>query len=384
MSCSNFDSLAKLALNEASIGDYMRAVKSNAGKAIKNVVKNPISTGLKGVGGALKLAGGVYSALGGTQGGAVLHGLGSAASGAGTALRKMRDDLRDQIAADRLKKLDRPEDPKRGATVTIDSLPGIAIQKGPYKINDVQKVTNGNLYIIDVVAAPNKNDQNAVLKYNSLPLHQIRLLDTGSTNAKIYYYKNTNGKMVPVRPAGATGDVGFHYAFKPNSWIINTDVKDESRLEPLKTFINNDNTLSLDEKTQQQILKAKDSAEIRAILKQNNPQLTDSDWAAVLDRFVGQQLKTSRQPQQSSTPSTPAVVSAQPAAQPKLKANRSMVTDKSSGLTYRYLGRSQGGWYIYDPATKRVDPTPIDARDQKNVTELWRKKEIANAKRTNP
>ena len=78
---SSFDELAKVALDEASLGDYMKAVTRATGRAI--------GTAAKVAGTAVKAAGSVYSAIGGTQGGAMLQKVGGAVQTAGSGLQKL-------------------------------------------------------------------------------------------------------------------------------------------------------------------------------------------------------------------------------------------------------------------------------------------------------
>jgi hypothetical protein len=99
---NDFDNLAKLALNEGTLSDYMNAVKraSNAAankpigkKIVKGVLKGAAAAPGKAVQGLGKLgqfagkaiqgAGAVYGALGGTQGVAIANRVGNAVSNVG-------------------------------------------------------------------------------------------------------------------------------------------------------------------------------------------------------------------------------------------------------------------------------------------------------------
>jgi len=92
---NNFDILAKVALNEASLGDYMKAARSMAAKAGKSVAKGAVKglaqlpgAAIKGAGKAIQGAGAVYGALGGTQGAALANSVGGAVAGVGGAVQK--------------------------------------------------------------------------------------------------------------------------------------------------------------------------------------------------------------------------------------------------------------------------------------------------------
>jgi hypothetical protein len=102
---SEFDNLAKVALGEASLGDYMKAVARATGRvagAAANVA-----------GGAVKVAGGAYKALGGTQGGALLSKVGSGIQAAGKGLQKISSPS-EVFALQRKKAL-----PSKGDIITI-------------------------------------------------------------------------------------------------------------------------------------------------------------------------------------------------------------------------------------------------------------------------
>jgi hypothetical protein len=279
---SSFDELAKVALGEGALSSYMNAVKRAGNAAAKESIgKKAVKAAIKGVvqvpgraiqaaGLAAKGLGKVYSAIGGTQGGALLQKAGGAVATAGQA----------------------------------------------------------------VAAAPEKI-HNAIVAY------------------------------------------GRSYEFKTKY------------LNSYKNY-----TVSKYPKLKKQIEQAESNDDIENILRKNIPGFKSRDLVAHSTGFfkdkndpdVNAILAGQSQPQgniqasanQQTTPQRQQATSQQ--YQPKLKANRSMVKDPSSGLVYRYLGKNQGGWYIYDPQTKKTDPAPIDSRDQKNVTALWRKKEISNAK----
>lgn len=116
---NNFDNLARLALNEGTLSDYMNAVRATKEKAksVKvnpsNVAKGVAKGAIKGAaqipgravqaaglatkglgkigqlaGNVLKGAGAVYGALGGTQGAALINKVGGAVNSVGSAVTK--------------------------------------------------------------------------------------------------------------------------------------------------------------------------------------------------------------------------------------------------------------------------------------------------------
>lgn len=258
---SEFDNLARVALNEASLGDYMKAVKSATAKAAKGVAKSAVRGLAQLPGAAIKGAGMAYSAVGGKQGGALMQR-------AGSALQKA----------------------------------GLTAVTAPVKMwRDLKTAAERQEYI----------RQN---------LEPIKL------------FINSNFPTLTTRQRSALNQV---QDFEQLDTFVRTNIKGKS----LDTLI------------------------------------SDYNKRAVAQARLKQQQSTPSTAQPASVPTT---APASKQFKPKLRANRSMVKDTKSGIVYRYLGRDQGGWYIYDPLTKKIDPAPIDSRDQKAVTALWRKKEIAN------
>ena len=80
---NKFDMLAKVALNEASLGDYIKAAGVMAARAGKSAAKSTIKGLAQLPGAAIKGAGTVYGALGGTQGAAAANKVGGAIQRAG-------------------------------------------------------------------------------------------------------------------------------------------------------------------------------------------------------------------------------------------------------------------------------------------------------------
>jgi hypothetical protein len=274
---SNFDELAKVALGEGAISSYMNAVKRASNAAAKEPIgKKMVKATLKGAaqvpgraiqaaGLAAKGLGKVYSAIGGTQGGALLQRAGGVVASAGQAVAAAPEKIHNAIVA--------YGQSYEFKTKYLNSYKNYTISKYPKLRKQIEQAEN----IDDIENILRKNIPG--LKSRDLVAHSAG------------FFKDKNDPVVNAILAGQS-------------------------------------------------------------LPQGNTQAGSN--------------------QQTTTP--------QQQYQPKLKANRSMVKDPSSGLVYRYLGKNQGGWYIYDPQTKKTDPAPIDSRDQKNVTALWRKKEISNAK----
>jgi hypothetical protein len=174
-------------------------------------------------------------------------------------------------------------------------------------------------------------------------------------------------------------------------------------LSDYKNYVNS-TYQRLPDRQKKQIKSAKDITEIEKILKNSIPGITDNQVKNVTTSFFkGGKIKNDPEvkniltntpaPTPTSTPtpvpiSPPTPTSTPTSApantlntsqiKPRIKANRSMVNDIANGIIYKYMGRSSGGWYVYDPKTKTIDSDPIDPQEQKRVAELWRKKEIAN------
>jgi hypothetical protein len=260
---NKFDNLAKVALNEASLGDYMKAVKSAAGKATKKIAKSAVKGLAQLPGAAIKGAGIAYSAMGGTQGGALLQKAGGAVQKAGLSA------LTSSVQA------------WRNLKTAAEKQEYIRQNLGPVKSYIDKK--------FPTLTRQQRNKLQGVTDFDQL--------DTFAKN-------NIKGKTLD--------QIMYDY----NQSILPKQTKPSQQKQP--------------------------------------------------------------------TPQTVPVQAPVQIKQPKLKANRSMVKDTTSGIVYRFLGRDQGGWYIYDPLTKKTDPAPIDPRDQKTITALWRKKEIANTTSKQP
>jgi hypothetical protein len=280
---SSFDELAKVALGEGALSSYMNAVKRAGNVAAKEPIGKKIAkAAIKGaaqvpgravqaVGLAAKGLGKIYSAIGGTAGGALLQRAGGAVSAAGQAIAVAPEKIHNAIVA--------YGQSYEFKTKYLNSYKNYTTSKYPRLKKAIEQAES----IDDIENILRKNIPG--LKSRDLVAHSA----------------------------------GF--------------------------------------------FKDKNDPDVNAILA-GQSQSQGNTHAGASQQTTSQQSQAA-QPQQY---------------QPKLKANRSMVKDPSSGLVYRYLGKNQGGWYIYDPQTKKTDPAPIDSRDQKNVTALWRKKEISNAK----
>ena len=92
---NNFEMLAKVALNEASLGDYMKAARTMAANASKAAAKGAIKglaqlpgAAIKGAGKAIQGAGAVYGALGGTQGASLANRIGGGVANVGNVVQK--------------------------------------------------------------------------------------------------------------------------------------------------------------------------------------------------------------------------------------------------------------------------------------------------------
>ena len=231
---NNFENLAKLALNEATIGDYLRAVKTNVGNAFK---PSPLAAGIFKAADSLARSSGMsYNG----QFGNIARGITNLV----THAEKMA-----------LEKFERPKgNPKKNDKVIVN-LPFIYTPINSI-FGNAQAVTGGTSYSIALPAV--------------LDVDSISIIDKQGYQTQIFYYKNkkqlfkpeTKGKAWPVY-------VGLHYNQQTNSWVIDTDTrKIIPDLDKKKQFIANYKNWSspLDPAIKTDIIKAADWDEIIKIL----------------------------------------------------------------------------------------------------------------------
>jgi len=278
-----------------------------------------------------------------------------------------------------------------------------------------------------VIKAPFKAAKAAVKGVTQLPGRAIQaagktisgagklynVLGAGQTGGGAELLQSIGGKV--SKAGGAIADIPTKIHNAIVAYGQSSDFK-RKYLNDYKDYVNS-TYQRLPDRQKKQIKSATDITEIEKILKGSIPGITDNQVKSVTTSFFkGGRIKndpkvknifsrtstttpkstpvpvptrTSKKtsvPTQSTPPPapiptpTPVPATATNASQikPRIKANRSMVNDTANGIIYKYMGRTNGGWYIYDPKTRTIDPTPVDPQEQKRVGDLWRKKEIAN------
>ena len=236
---NKFDKLVKLALNEASLRDYISAAKTN----VKNAFK-PSSL----VAGALNMADASARRSGITYGGQ----FGNIAKG----ITNLTTNLTTQAEKIALEKFERPKgNPKNNDKVVVNLpfLPTSIVSK----FGNVQAVTGGTSYTITLS--------------DSLAADSIAVIDKQGYQTQIFYYKNKKQLFKP-KTGGEPWPtyVGLHYHQEGNFWVIDTDVrKTIPDFNKKKQFIANYKKWSspLDPAIKAKILKAADMDEVMKILK---------------------------------------------------------------------------------------------------------------------
>lgn len=274
---NNFDDLAKLALDEASLGDYMRAAKT-AGRAIATGAARTAQAAGK----IASLAGGAYSLVGGTQGGALLKGAGNAVANAAGNVAKSMKELGATAQEEAILKKLYGENPKKGDPINVE-LPGIKAPSA--KISSVKPgPNNSTIYTIDLspiignLAADTsatlggggqrlQNQQKAAKA--KLPIDQISFTkgngEYGSTNVKLSMYKD--GKLVAARNIpGLKDSGGLHFNGTGKPWTLNLDSSDSIDFTDIAAFIASDKSLNLAPDQMKQVAAARDYPQLKQIL----------------------------------------------------------------------------------------------------------------------
>jgi len=193
---SSFDELAKVALDEASLGDYMKAVTRATGRAI--------GTAAKVAGTAVKAAGSVYSAVGGTQGGALLKKVGGAVQATGSGLQKLSSPS-EVFALQRKKAL-----PSKGDIISVLT----------------PSIKGRNRFIIQAVEADPKSGINITAKpqgdisdkFDSIVIKTSGGTGLQSGDASITFMQgNTLSTLKPVRVSTQRTDIGGVNAWRLTS-----------------------------------------------------------------------------------------------------------------------------------------------------------------------
>jgi len=195
----------------ADSGDVVsEGVFSNLLNKAQSTLKNPAAY-VKGVGNIAKVAGGVYGALIGPKGAAVIKG-------AGDALTNLAKGINDKRVKGAIKKLERPPD---GKDILVNDKFTIQLPlKG--NITATGKVINvrGNTDQGKLVAT-------IALSQTDLPVTKITIIDTGSVRAEIIYFNNAGQIPAPeISKDKWPTNVGLHKV-AANSWLINTEIRDD-------------------------------------------------------------------------------------------------------------------------------------------------------------
>jgi hypothetical protein len=193
---NKFDDLAKIALDEASLGDYMKAVTRTTGRVV--------GTAAKVAGTAVKAAGSVYSAIGGTQGGALLKKVGGAVQTAGSGLQKLSSPS-EVFALQRKKAL-----PSKGDIISVLT-PSI---KGRNRFT-VQTVEADPKSGINITAKPQGDISD---KFDSIVIKTSGGTGLQSGDASITFMQgNALSTLKPVRVSTQRTDIGGVNAWRLTS-----------------------------------------------------------------------------------------------------------------------------------------------------------------------
>ena len=179
---NKFDMLAKVALNEASLGSYIKAAARTAGRAVGTTVK---------------AAGTVYSALGGEKGGSLLQK-------AGAGLQKISSPS-EVFALQRKKAL-----PSKG-----DNLSLLTPQLNGVERFTVTDVSAGKKSGINITAKPQGSASN---KFNKIIISASGENGLQSGSATITFYNgNTLSTLQPVQASAKRTDIGG-----ANTWQLSS------------------------------------------------------------------------------------------------------------------------------------------------------------------
>jgi hypothetical protein len=385
---SSFDNLVSVALDEASLGDYMRKVKAAA-----RATTHGVAATAKLAGNIAQGAGKVYSAIGGTQGGAMLQKVGGAtANVAGNVVKSMQELGATAQEEEVMRKLF-GENPKKGDKINIE-LPGI--QAPGAVITDVKPgVKDDSMYTVDLfptgkltsfkMTAQSANSTGFTDEQRTIqaakdksPIDKIiftkGIKDYGSTNVKLSLYKAN--KLVAARNIpGLKDNGGLHFNGTGKPWTINLDSSDSIDFADIAAFVANDKSLNLTPEQMKQVVGARDYPQLKQTLTKLGKgdkymQAYTNAITALRQGKTAPQIPQSNNPaaggnQQASTDNTKGINARTADGQPVPGQTRYTTTDKKK--TYLY---GKDGWKQQDPSTKKWS---IPVQQQAQVTAAWQK-----------
>jgi len=393
---NNFDNLASLALDEASLGDYMKAVKATAANAARSTAKvaraatHGAAAATKLAGNVVQGAGQVYSALGGTQGGAMLQKVGSAtANAAGKVVTSMQELGATAQEEEIMRKL-YGENPMKGDPIKVE-LPGIEAPNA--YIRDTKPGTKEDtIYTVELfpmgkltsfkLSSQSANsvgltpDQKAIqaIKAKS-PVDELSFTkgnkNYGSTNVTLSLYKNK--KLVAARNIpGLKDSGGLHFNGDGQPWTLNSDSSDSIDFSDIAAMVANDKSLNLDTKQISQVVATTNYPQLKQVLTKFGKgdlymKAYTNAATALRQGKTPPTAPTAAGNNETSTPGdqTKGINARTLEGNPVTGQTRYTTADKKK--TYLY---GKGGWKQYDPNTKKWSP-PI--QQQAQITAAWQK-----------
>jgi len=351
---NSFDNLAKLALDEATLGDYMKVVKNSAKSTVK-AATSPLSIA-KGV---LKAAD-FFASKSGMQYGGQLGTLANKISdlqalGASEAEKRIMQDLYGK-------------NPEKGNPINVELTKDISAPKSIIKDTKPGPGNDTTAYTIDLIPKNSSIDQIVFTKGNN---------DYGTTSVKLSFYKD--GKLVGSRNIpGLKDSGGIHFNGTGKPWTLNLDASDSIDFTDVKAMIAASPDLKLSTDQQHQILAAKNYPEIQKVVREAGKEnLYMKAYAnAVSSLKRGQEPPTiapatnqQQEPTQVAAANqqnlTTGINARTPEGNPVTGQTRFTTADKKK--TYLY---GKGGWKQIDPNTKKLGP-PV--QQQAQITTAWQK-----------
>jgi len=307
---NQFDMLAKVALNEASLGDYVKA----ASRAAVHGAARAVQTAAKIADFAAKDSGMPYSGS-----------YGRVADTAGKVVQKMKD-LGASATEEALMKKLYGDNPKKGDNVNV-KLPGITAPSAR-----ITKVSAGakddTLYTVDLFPVNphiiNEPEQQATLNAKKQsPVDQVIFTkgngDYGSTNTRLSFYKD--GKLVAARNIpGLKEQGGIHFNGSGQPWALNLDSSDSIDFNSITAFIANDPNLKLNAGTIKNVLGSTNYPYLKKALAQAG--VNDSQYQQALSKAIN----AIKQGQPAPTPKTPVSIKK---TKPKNKTNNKKPSTKA-------------------------------------------------------
>lgn len=369
---NNFNDLAKLALNEARLTDYIKA----AGRATLHGAARVVQ-------GAAKVAD--IAAL--DSGMKYNNQFGSIANAAGKVVQSMKELGATAQEEEIMKKLF-GENPKKGDKINVE-LPGI--QAPGAVITEVKPgVKDGSMYTVDLfpiignLAADTsttlggggmrlQNQQKAVKDRSPIDKIIFTKGNTtyGSTNVTLSLYKAD--KLVAARNIpGLRDSGGLHFNGAGKPWTLNLDSSDSIDFADIAAFVAEDKSLGLTSEQQKQVLGVRDYPQLKQLLTKlgkgnmyiqayNNAITALRQGKPVPRNPQSNAANQSTQPQNQTT----GINARTPEGNPVPGQTRYTTKDKKK--TYLY---GKGGWLQLDPTTNKWSAPVLQ---QAQITAAWQK-----------